>query len=100
MEPEIELLSKNFINNNIYSDTNKSDFFILMNRIIMNETILLQMKRSMDYNLLFNTLNEEIIYLSKQLENFNKYIQEDIKKLFNEYINYYINKYNKMILTL
>ena len=100
MEPEIELLSKNFINNNIYSDTNKSDFFILMNRIIMNETILLQMKRSMDYNLLFNTLNEEIIYLSKQLDNFNKYIQEDIKKLFNEYINYYINKYNKMILTL
>lgn len=100
MEPEIELLSKNFINNNIYSDTNKSDFFILMNRIIMNETILLQMKRSMDYNLLFNTLNEEIIYLSKQLENFNKYIQEDIKKIFNEYINYYINKYNKMILTL
>jgi hypothetical protein len=97
MEPEIEFLSRNFISNNIYSDTVKSDYFILMNRIIMNDTVLKQMRRSMDYNLLFNTLNEEIIYLSKRLEYFNKYIQNDIKELFNEYINYYIQEYNKMI---
>ena len=97
MEPEIEFLSRDFISNNIYSDTVKSDYFILMNRIIMNDTVLKQMRRSMDYNLLFNTLNEEIIYLSKRLEYFNKYIQNDIKELFNEYINYYIQEYNKMI---
>lgn len=95
MEIEIEFLSKNIMSNNIYDAKMKNEYINMINRIIKNDIIIKQLDRSMDYNILYNTLNEEIKYLSKQIEFFNKY--SEIRDILTEYIYSVIKSYNKII---
>lgn len=85
------------MSNNKYNDKIKIEYIMMINRITKNNKIIEQLIRSMDYNILYNTLNEEIKYLSKQLEYFNKYIEKDIKDVLSEYIYSIIKNYNKII---
>lgn len=95
MEIEIEFLSRNIMSNNIYDAKTKTEYISMINRITKNDIIIKQLIRSMDYNILYNTLNEEIKYLSKQLEYFSKY--SEIKDILTEYIYSIIRSYNKII---
>jgi hypothetical protein len=48
----------------------------------------------MDYNLLYNILYEEIIYLQKQQQFFIKHFDDNINYILSEYIDSKIKIYN------
>jgi hypothetical protein len=94
MEPIIEIISKNIMANNDYNKRLKDEYISTINRLTTFKTNVSQLYRTMDYALLYNTLYDEILYLSKQKKYFNRYLNLDVKEIFNEYIDYKIELYN------
>ena len=94
MEPVIEILSKNILKNNKYNQKIKDEFVLTINRIIMIKPTVQQLFRTMDYNLLYNYLYEEILFLTKQQKYFNQHLDTDISYILSDYFDYNIKKYN------
>jgi len=94
MEPIIEILSKNILKNKKYNQYLKSEYITTINRTQTLKTNVQQLYRSMDYNLLYNILYEEILYLLKQQQYFNKHLDEDVASVLSEYFDMRIKMYN------
>jgi hypothetical protein len=97
MDSIIEIISKNIISNNKYNQKLKTEYVSTINRISTTKTNIMQLYRSMDYVLLYNTLYEEIIYLVKQQKYFNKHLYIDVRNVLDDYINERIELYNHYI---
>ena len=95
MEPIIEIISKNILKNKKYNQFLKNEFITTLNRIETIKINTKQMYRNMDYNLLYNVLYEEIIYLIKQQLYFNNHLDEDIGCILSEYFDARIKMYNQ-----
>jgi hypothetical protein len=54
----------------------------------------------MEHILLYNTLNEEIIYIYNRKILFNKYFNVDETRIFDKYFEQIINKYNEKLLKM
>jgi hypothetical protein len=93
MEPIIEIISKNIVYNSKYDRRIKDEYVSTINRIYTNSITIMQLYRSMDYPLLYNRLNEEIIYLKQQQSYFNKYFDADVKYILNDFFNERIKLY-------
>jgi hypothetical protein len=94
MEPIIEIISKNILKNKKYNQFLKSEFITTLNRIETIKINIKQLYRNMDYNLLYNVLYEEIIYLIKQQQFFNLNLDEDVGFVLSEYFDARIKMYN------
>jgi len=94
MEPIIEIISKNILKNKKYNQFLKNEFITTLNRIETIKISVKQMYRSMDYNLLYNVLYEEIIHLIKQQQYFNLNLDEDVGLILSEYFDARIKMYN------
>lgn len=97
MEPIIEITSKNILNNNKYNQFLKNEFISTFNRINSTKINIDQMLSSMEYNLLYNVLHEEILFLIKQQKYFNKHLDNDIGIILSEYFDTKIKMYNHYI---
>jgi hypothetical protein len=71
-----------------------------MNRIKHMDNIISQYERTMEHILLYNTLNEEIIYIYNRKILFNKYFNVDETRVFDKYFEQIINKYNEKLLKM
>jgi hypothetical protein len=94
MEPIIEILSKNILKNKNYNQSLKNEYITTINRIQTFKTNVQQLYRSMDYNLLYNVLHEEITYSLKQQQYFNKHLDKDVASVLSEYFDVRIQMYN------
>jgi hypothetical protein len=97
MEPIIEIMTKNILKNKKYNQFLKNEYITTFNRMISVKINIIQMYRSMDYNLLYNVLYEEILYLIKQQQYFNKHLDEDVRSVLSEYFDAKIKQYNHYI---
>jgi hypothetical protein len=94
MESIIEIISKNIISNNKYNQKLKTEYVATINRISTAKINIMQLYRSMDYVVLYNTLYEEIIYLSKQQKYFKEHFDNSVQTVLDDYINERIKLYN------
>jgi len=94
MEPVIEIISKNIISNTRYNKKLKDEYVATINRLILVKPRIIQLYRSMDYIMLYNTLYEEIQYLDKQKKYFNQYLEPNIMDALNDYFDNRIKIYN------
>jgi len=97
MEPIIEIISYNIMYNNIYDLPIKNEFINIINRISYTDKVILQYRRSMDYILLFNTLNEELKFTIEKKEYFKQKLKEDIKYIMKDFMNSRIKSLKKQI---
>ncbi len=97
MEPIIEIIGKNIMHNNMYDQKVKNEFINIINRITYIDRSIEQYRRSMDYILLYNTLNEELIYTIDRKKYLVKYLQKDIKYIIKDFMNNRINLLKKQI---
>ena len=94
MEPIIEILSKNIMKNKKYNQYLKNEFISTINRINVIKINVRQLYRSSDFNLLYNVLYEEILYLIKQQQFFNANLYDDVGSILSEYFDARIRLYN------
>jgi hypothetical protein len=78
----------------------KNEVITTMNRIKHMDNIIAQYERTMEHILLYNTLNEEIIYIYNRKILFNKYFNVDETRVFDKYFEQIINKYNEKLLKM
>jgi hypothetical protein len=78
----------------------KNEVITTMNRIKHMDNIISQYERTMEHILLYNTLNEEIIYIYNRKILFNKYFNVDETRVFDKYFEQIINKYNEKLLKM
>jgi hypothetical protein len=78
----------------------KNEVITTMNRIKHMDNIISQYERTMEHILLYNTLNEEIIYIYNRKILFNKYFNVDETRVFDKYFEQIINRYNEKILKM
>ena len=100
MTPIIEILIKHIINDKNYTRTLKIEVITVINRIINFETDVKHLYKSMNFCLLYNKLNEEIIYLTNKQKYFDINLDKNINIYLQQYINEQINLYNKYIIKL
>lgn len=93
MDPIIEIISKNIVYNDKYNRKLKDEYIATINRIHTRSVMIMEHFRSMNYALLYNMLHDEILYLQKQQKYFNKYFDEDIMSVLNDYFNERIKLY-------
>ena len=96
----MDLTIRNLLSNNSYSTLMKNEVITTMNRIKHMDNIIAQYERTMEHILLYNTLNEEIIYIYNRKILFNKYFNVDETKVFDKYFEQIINKYNEKLLKM
>lgn len=87
MDPIIEIIGKNIMYNNVYELGVKNEFINIINRINYIDRSIEQYRRSMDYILLYNTLNEELKYTIEKKEFFKKNLKKDIKYIMKDFMN-------------
>ena len=90
----------NLLSNNSYNSLMKNEVITTMNRINHMDNIITQYERTMEHILLYNTLNEEIIYIYNQKNIFNQYFDDDIIRVFDKYFENIINRYNEKLLKM
>ena len=90
----------NLLSNNSYNSLMKNEVITTMNRINHMDNIITQYERTMEHILLYNTLNEEIIYIYNQKNIFNQYFDDDITRVFDKYFENIINRYNEKLLKM
>lgn len=93
MEPILEIISKNIVYNKKYSQKLKDEYITTINRIQNIKTNIMQLYRSMDYQLLYNILYDEILYLIKQQKYFNEHLDTNVKFILDEYLSDRIQLY-------
>jgi len=93
MEPIIEIISKNIMNNKKYNRRLKNEYITTINRITSSKINIAQIYRSMDYSLLYNTLLEELTYLKKQKLYFSTFLDNEIKNILNDYFDSLIKSF-------
>lgn len=98
MESIIEIITNNIMYNNEYDLVLKNEYINIINRISLIDRQIIQYKRSMDYILLYNMLNEELNFIISKQIYFNKYLNNDIKYIMNDYMNYHIKLLNDLII--
>jgi hypothetical protein len=96
----MDLTIHNLLSNNSYSTLMKNEVITTMNRIKHMDNIISQYERTMEHILLYNTLNEEIIYIYNRKILFNKYFNVDETRVFDKYFEQIINKYNEKLLKM
>ena len=96
----MDLTIHNLLSNNSYSILMKNEVITTMNRIKHMDNIISQYERTMEHILLYNTLNEEIIYIYNRKILFNKYFNVDETRVFDKYFEQIINKYNEKLLKM
>lgn len=96
----MDLTIRNLLSNNSYSTLMKNEVITTMNRIKHMDNIIAQYERTMEHILLYNTLNEEIIYIYNRKILFNKYFNVDETRVFDKYFEQIINKYNEKLLKM
>ena len=96
----MDLTIHNLLSNNSYSTLMKNEVITTMNRIKHMDNIISQYERTMEHILLYNTLNEEIIYIYNRKILFNKYFNVDETRVFDKYFEQIINRYNEKILKM
>jgi hypothetical protein len=96
----MDLTIRNLLSNNSYSTLMKNEVITTMNRIKHMDNIIAQYERTMEHILLYNTLNEEIIYIYNRKILFNKYFNVDETRIFDKYFEQIINKYNEKLLKM
>ena len=84
--------------NNIYTTSIKKEFTNTINRVCFVDKEIEQYKRSMNYILLYNTLNDELKIMIEKKKYFNKHLQKDVKYIMNDYINNRIKHLNRLII--
>jgi hypothetical protein len=100
MDPIIEILTKNIMNNNKYNEKLKKEFIFTINRIYAVRPNLEQMYRSMDYILLYSNLNDEILFLVKQQKYFNLYLEDNVNQVLDDFLENIIRSYNHLMNSL
>ena len=100
MEPIIEIITYNIMYNNIYDRSVKNEYINIINRISFVDKQIEQYKRSMDYVLLYNTLNEELKFIIDRKKYFNKNLQKDVKYIMNDFMNSRIKLLNDFVIEL
>lgn len=88
------------MNNNKYNEKLKKEFILTINRIYAVRPKFEQMYRSMDYIILYSNLNDEILFLVKQQQYFNLYLEDNINQVFDDFIENIIKSYNHLINSL
>jgi hypothetical protein len=97
MDPIIEISLKNILSNKKLSRNEKKQFILIINRISTFEITKNQLQRQNAYHLLFNTLNEEILFLEEQKKFSNNKLSGNIQMFFNDFLLYQINIYKKYL---
>lgn len=98
----MDTILHNLLSNNSYSALIKNELITTMNRIIHMDNIITQYERTMEHILLYNILNEEIIYIYNRKLLFNKYFNADVNvtRVFDKYFEKIINRHNKKLLKM
>ena len=100
MEPIIEIITYNIMYNNVYDLAFKNEYINIINRISFVDKQIEQYKRSMDYILLYNTINEELKFIVDRQNFFNKNLMKDIKYIMNDFMNSRIKLLNDLVIDL
>lgn len=101
MEVKKSLLSKNILESTTVNKKLKDEYVSMINRLEYNKTIMEQLYRNMNYQLLYNQLYDNIIYLLKQKKYFERILKDELLNEMNILIDshvktysYYMNKLN------
>jgi len=100
MKPIIEIITSQIMYNNIYNSSVKNEYINIMNRISFSDKQIEQYRRSMDYILLYNLLNEELKFTIDRQQYFNNNLKENIKYIMNDFMNNRIKLLNNFIIDL
>lgn len=93
MECSIEFIARNIFSDREYDQKLKQEFIMTVNRINTTPITIMQLFRSSDYNILYNTLHDEILYLIRQKQYFNNNLKQNYKKFINKYFDDQIELY-------
>jgi hypothetical protein len=97
MDPIIEISFKNILFDKKINSDDKSQFMLIINRISTFEITKEQLHRQNAYHILFNALNEEILFLEEQKKFSNNKLSGNIKIFFNDFLSYQIDKHKKYL---
>ena len=97
MDPIVEISLKNILSNKKINSDDKSQFILIINRISMFETTKNQLQRQNAYHILFNALNEEILFLEEQISFSNKKLNGNTQIFFNDFLSYQIKIYKECL---
>lgn len=97
MDPIVEISLKNILLNKKITRDEKKQFIFIINRISSFDTIKKQLQRQNAYHILFNALNEEILFLEEQILFSNKKLNGNIQIFFNDFLSYQIKLYKECL---
>ena len=97
MDPIIEISLKNILSNKKLTGNEKKQFILIINRISTFEITKNQLQRQNAYHILFNILNEEILFLEEQKKFSNNKLSGNIQTFFNDFLLYQIDIYKKYL---
>ena len=100
MDPIIEILSKNIIQDKRISRNDKEQFIFLINRISSFKTTAQQLYRQNAFHPLYNAFNEEILFLTEQKNIFAQKLTGNSQIIISEFINSLIDLYNHYLTRL
>ena len=94
MEEKKSLLTRNILENTRVGKKLKDDYISMINRLEHNKTNMRQLYRSMNYELLYNLLYENILYLLKQKQYFGRILRDELLNEMNILIDNHIKSYS------
>jgi hypothetical protein len=97
MDPIIEISLKNILLNKKINRDEKKQFILIINRLSSFETIRKQLHRQNAYHILFNALNEEILFLEEQKKFLDSKLNGNIQIFFNDFLSHQIEIYKNHI---
>ena len=100
MESILEIVSQNIMYNNQYDRIIKDEFISTINRISFGDKLIEQLNRSMDYVLLYNTLNEELKFIISKRKYFKQKLHGNVRRILNDYMKYRIDRLNNIIINI
>lgn len=93
----MDTITRDIMTDNKYSRDIKCEYLTMMNRMDFIKKEIIQNYRSGNHIILFNRLNEEIIYLEGRKKYFNKILEGNMNIIIQSYLDDRIDIYIKLI---
>ncbi len=97
MDPIVEISLKNILSNKKITRDDKKQFILIINRISTFEMTRKQLHGQNAYHILFNTLNEEILFLEEQKIFANSKLSGNVQIFFNDFLSCQIETYKNYL---